>query len=185
MGDLITSGDVKSPALLRNPDLADLISAAGGLIEEFCNRTFAYAQDLTEAYDGTDTARIWLKRPPVVTVSSVVLNGQPIDYADGYAWTVNPDTGELRRGPPWGDVRFCARFPRGLQNVVVTYTGGFPQTPPRVKRAAVILVKHLADGSKTTGLYKGETIGPYSYQLNTDDGGLPAVVKRLIEGYVL
>lgn len=185
MGDLITTDQITDRVLARHPDLPALISEASDLIEAWCNRTFAFAADLVESHDGGDVARIWLRRPPIASVTSVVLNGTAIDNTDGYAWTIQPDTGELRRGPPWGDVRFCARFPRGLQNVVVAYAGGFTTIPPRVQRATKILVKHLAESSRATGLYRREKLASYEYEINPDGEGLPRSVLRLIEGFVL
>lgn len=183
--DLIVEADIRDRKLLRLDDLPDLITAASELVALRCRRTFQVA-DLTEAYDGTDRARIWLKRPPINSVSAITINTWSLDNTLGDAWGFDSDTGELFRGNGQADLRFAAWFPRGRQNVLVSYNGGFATIPGPVKRATIVMVKHLADGSKHTGILQSEKIGDYSYTLaDLDKIGMPPLAEILLQHFVL
>src|SRR4051794_7015573 len=126
MADLIAAADVTAavPALAASPDLADLIADASAAVEDYCGREFQGVAAATETYDGTGLARLFLARRPVVAVTAVAIDGTALDNTDGQAWSSDPDTGELRRGPGHSDVAFPARFPAGLRNVSVAYSAG-------------------------------------------------------------
>lgn len=184
MPDLITAADVFDPALLRRSDLDVLVADACGLVVDHCHWPIL-RETVVERHDGRGRPRVWLRRRPVESVAGVEVDGSPLDNTDGQAWTFDPETGELRRGPPWGDPRFAPAFPHGLGNVAVSYTGGHASTPPAVRRACLVLVKHLADATRSTGLLRSERIGDYSYELaDPGGGGLPEVVQRLLFHYV-
>jgi hypothetical protein len=183
--DLITAADITDRRLRNHPDLDDLITAASDLVQQHCRRTFAQAT-LTELYDGDNRPRIWLRRPPIASVSAITVNSWAIDNTDGDAWVFDADTGELRRGSGWDDQNFTSWFPRGLQNVQVSYVGGYSTIPALVKRATRIWVKHLALTERHTGVFNSEKIGDYSYTLGkSEDLAAPAVVQAMLTNYVL
>ena len=185
MGDLITSANITNPRLLARADLPLLISAASQMIETHCNRTFALNTAIVEWHDGKDVGRLFLRQPPVQAVTAINLNGEALDNTDQNGWTFRPDTGELRRGPPWGSIDFCSVFSEGSQNVQVTYSGGYSPIPPAVILACVQQVKHMADLSKDTGLYKSEQIGDWRMEINPDALDWSPLALRLIEPFVL
>lgn len=187
-------------------DLPALIAAATQAVEDYCNRAFAQAT-VTESYDG-GIPRIFLRRPPVVSVAAVAINGVVVDNAAGGGWTVDPASGELARGQllaPWswcglllggggdpGRGGIAGGFGRpdwtmGMLDVAVTYAGGYAPVPAPVRQAALIVVKYLADATRHTGLYTSERIGDYTYQMaqGGPDDRLPPAARMLLGVYRL
>jgi hypothetical protein len=184
--DLITAADVTDPRLLRRADLASLISAASLMALHRTNRNGFLSETTTELYDGNNAPRVWLRRTPVTAVTAVTVNGFAVDNTYGDGWTFRPDTGELRRGTGQVDQRFAWWFPKGLQNVEVTYTAGYSSVPADVVRAVLILVKHLADSSKVTGLFQSEKLGDYSYTLaDLASVEFPPLADKILQNYEL
>lgn len=186
MADLITTSELTAavPSLTGRADLAQLVTAASLAVERYCGRTFAQAT-LTETHNGRNRSRLWLKRRPVVSVASVTINGTALDNTTSDAWTFQPETGELRRGNGHDAEPFAPWFPWGLQNIVVTYTGGYSPIPADVKQATILWARHLADATKASGLYQSEAIGDYSYTLASLDAQAgPPVALALLAPYV-
>lgn len=186
MADLITSADVAAvpelSALIGRTDLASLITTASEMIEARVGKPQTQATVTDELHDGGN-ARVWLRRTPVASVTSVTIDGRALDNTDGEAWTLEPRTGRLTLGPGNDDLAFGPRFPRGSGNVAVTYVGGPDPTPERVKRATLALLKHAVDACRRAGNIKAESIGDYSYTLaDLDPAALPASVEVWLRG---
>jgi hypothetical protein len=139
-GDLATLADVKawlqtgSNAFPSTDDalLSRLITAASGYIETWLNRPIA-AADWFELRDGTGGRRLQFAVFPVAAVLSLTIDDIAIppaanSRAAGYSFTA---TQLVLRG-----YLFTAR----RQNVAVTYTAGYPQTPPEIAQACIELV---------------------------------------------
>jgi hypothetical protein len=187
MADLVTSGEVTSlvAGLASHPGLSLLISAASAAIEKRLNRTLA-SGTVTETYSGAGLGRIWLRRLPVSAVTAVSINGSALDNTNSDAWGFNSSTGELWRGLGHDNVRYAAVFPRGSQNVTVTYTGGYATIPADLKVACIALIQHMANGAKYTGIFKSEELGDYAYTLA--DAALlelPPLTLQLLSPYVI
>lgn len=162
--------------------LQAFVEAASGSVERFCNRTFAYENSLTERiYAGTPT-RIYLRRSPVEVIYSISLvsfsttpgstctqigsdaatNANQTVVADNLPYLLNNATGEVQLLPttnpmPWWQTLQPNQF-------VVSYAGGYKETPEPVKLATALLVKQQYDlGTKDLTL-KSERIGDYSYE---------------------
>ena len=188
--------DVQSawPAFANLPayEQASLLNVASQRILNWTRRRFLSAL-LTELYDGNNTAAIWLKTTPVISVASVLINYNPTDPTQGYSvdnstgdgWTLYPTSGKLVRGPALGTERFNIWWPRGTQNIQIAYWAGFEAVPDPIIRATVFLVKYLHEQSKVTGIYAGESIGDYSYTLAAASArlGLPDHVVDLCQDY--
>jgi hypothetical protein len=182
-GDLTTLADVK--AWLQTgqdafPDtddvlLARLITAASQFVQSWLNRQIA-PSDWQEVRDGTGGQRLGFANIPVTAVLSLSIDGleippSPADGGYGAGYVFNPTELALR-----GYV-----FTRRAQNVIVTYTAGYPVTPPDIAQAAVELVcqryrerTHIGEVSRALG--GGETV-TYSQQDMSGD------VKLLLAQY--
>lgn len=174
------------PAFAKIPtaEQTDLIAAASAAIQARVRRTLGM-QTHVEVHSGRNRPRIWLRVRPVVAVSQVTVDGDPLDDSQGTAWTFVAETGELVRGDGLGDSRFAPWFPAGVGNVVVTYAAGYDPIPADVRRATILTVQALHAASALSGAYKSESIGDYSYTLN--DGlvdAVPPVAARLVSRYV-
>lgn len=141
---LITSTEYKVWAQISgsayDTRLAVLIPAIQARAERFCNRTFDYATGLAEVIDGNDAAAIVVSRPPIATLTSVVVDlgwsatgtydTTTLDYDtddSGRIWFPYAETGTLgidAFGVPLG-FGPKPRFPRGRGNVTVNYSGGY------------------------------------------------------------
>ena len=118
-----------------------LITDVSGAIYAYLSRPWLIPQQVTERYDGSGKRRLYLRRYPVVSVASVVINGVGIPVAPtpaaGQSW---PQSGYLLDPwdgvPPGGiqavDLFGCYAlgqsfdvFHSGRQNVQVTYTAGY------------------------------------------------------------
>jgi len=168
-GDLTTLADVKAWLQVgQNPFpatddtlLQRLITAASQLIQSWLNRQIASA-DWLELRDGTGGQLMVLANSPVTAILSLTIDGLSIPpaptpegvgggFAAGYSFT--PTELALR-----GYV-----FTRRPQNVVVTYTAGYPATPPDIAQATIELVcqryrdrSRIGEVSKAVG--GGETV---------------------------
>jgi hypothetical protein len=182
---LIAPSDVIQaiPRLATLADLQDLIYDVSAAVITHVGQSFGLAT-YTETHNGADRSRIWLRNLPIVSVTSVTVEGTAIDNTNGDGWTVNPATGELRRGSGQQDQQFEAWFPTGLQNIVVVYTAG-AGVPREVRRAAILTVKHWVDATKNTGVFESEDLGDYSYTLSGVQVKLPAIAEQLLAPYIL
>jgi hypothetical protein len=185
-GDLTTLSDVK--AWLQTgqdafPDtddvlLARLITAASQFIQSWLNRQIV-PSDWQEVRDGTGGQRLGFANIPVTAVLSLSI--------DGLAIPQSPDGGGYGAGYVFSPTELVLRgyvFTRRAQNVIVTYTAGYPVTPPDIAQAAIELVcqryrerTHIGEVSRALG--GGETV-TYSQQDMSDDVKLLLAQYRLL-----
>jgi hypothetical protein len=141
-GDLTCLADVK--AWLQTgqsafPDTDDtlltrLITAASQFIQNWLNRQIA-SSDWLEVRGGSGGQTLAFANFPVSAVLSLSIDGLNIppareDGGFGAGYVFSPTELALR-----GYV-----FTRRAQNVIVTYTAGYPATPPDVAQACIALV---------------------------------------------
>jgi hypothetical protein len=112
----------------------------------------------TEVYSGNGRNQMQLREYPIVTVTSLVINGQTIPQSQAWnnpGWAIDPEgesTSIVLLGTPG---RFGAgetvtqsawlgtqsyRFFKGMLNVNVAYTAGYDGTPEDLQQAATELV---------------------------------------------
>lgn len=131
--DLATLQDVKAwlglTATSSDTVLSGLISAVSGTILGYINRVLV-PHTLTELRDGTGTARMLLHDWPVLSISSLILDGSPLALN---ATPQNGGGGFVFDAPspyPPGTMANVtllggARFSRGVANVLVSYLAGY------------------------------------------------------------
>ena len=144
-GDLTTLGDVKAwlqtgqSAFPPTDDalLTRLITAASQYIQTWLSRQIGQC-DYIEVRDGTGGERLQFACFPVSAVLSLTIDGLAIPPAP----PPTPSTG-LIAGYVFSRTQLALRgyhFTRRVQNVVVTYTAGYPVTPPEIAQACIELV---------------------------------------------
>jgi hypothetical protein len=164
-GDLTTLADVKAwlqtgqnPFPATDDSLLErLITAASQFIQSWLNRQIA-AADWQELRDGTGGQPIVLANSPVTAILSLTIDGLAIPPA--------PADGGFDAGYSFTPTELALRgyvFTRRPQNVIVTYTAGYPTTPPDVAQAGIELVcqryrerSRIGEVSKALG--GGETV---------------------------
>lgn len=150
-GDLTTLDNVKGwlglsvpPAGTAAPTYIDtlltrLIAAASAFIQIQISRTIAL-QAYTEVRNGYGTAQMMLKNVPIVTLTSLSINGIAIQ--------ARPALGPGATTGPGGGYTFDDQiiylsgyeFCRGAQNVSVAYTAGYADTPPDLEQACIDMI---------------------------------------------
>jgi hypothetical protein len=135
--DLCTVAELKSwlPNQGNNDDvtLQGLITNASLQVLQYIDRPHILSSvlgPLTENYDGNGSDRLLPRNFPITAVSSVSIDGVNIQAATtpttaGYLWDGRRI---LLRG-----FRFC----RGVQNVQLSYSAGYPSVPLDLKQAAI------------------------------------------------
>jgi hypothetical protein len=135
--DLCTVAELKSwlPNQGNNDDvtLQSLITNASLQVLQYIDRAHLLSSvlgSLTENYDGNDSDRLLPRNYPVISVSSLSIDGVSIAAATtattaGYLWDGRRI---LLRG-----FRFC----RSVQNVQLSYAAGYSSVPLDLKQAAL------------------------------------------------
>src|SRR5579862_5561534 len=141
-GDLCALADVKTwlqtgQTAFPNTDdalLTRLITAASQFIQSWLNRQIAPG-DWQEVRDGSGGQRLAFANFPVTAVLSVSIDGLEITPA--------PEDGGYGAGYVFSPTELALRgylFTRRAQNVIVTYTAGYPSVPPDIAQACIELV---------------------------------------------
>jgi hypothetical protein len=203
IGDLTTLGNVKdwlnagsSVAYPPGDDalLARLITSCSAFIQSFLSRSLIPAT-YVERVNGNNQPQMYLQNRPVVSVTSVVMDGTTIQPSNpaptGFGW-LNDEAQVYLNG--W-------YFRRGFQNVTITYVGGYqtswtgaiPSNGDRLPvssfgpawnsdrgvTVAGAAFTAITSGDSAVSQYKvvQETDGSYSYYFNAADAGQTAVVS--------
>jgi hypothetical protein len=185
-GDLTTLADVKAwlqtgqSAFPPTDDalLTGLITAASQFIQTWLNRSIAIS-DYVETRDGTGGQRLQFACFPVSAVLSLTIDGIVVPPAP----PVSPSTG-LTAGYVFSATQLAVRgyyFPRGAQNIVFSYTAGYPATPPEIAQACLELValryrERTRTGEVSKALGGGETVS-YSQK------DMSASISTLLQQY--
>ena len=170
-----------------------LISSASARIDKHCRRRFGFIeQSVTETFDGSGQAALWLSLRPVHQIMTVTVDNIPIDNTSGFAWTLTPGRGRLVRGRGHVDSRFSPRWLTGTSNIAVQYWGGYPpdellpdgRLSPLVT-ATAFYIKYMVDQGKVSGIYSEESIADWSGKLNPAllAGDVPPQVAGMLVGF--
>lgn len=134
--DLCTAAQVGAWTAVAASDsalVASLISQVSRAALAAIDRTSILPQAVVETRDGNGADRIVLRKWPVVSLASVVVNGSLIPAASALAANVYPTSGyvleSVEQVPPGRSagvmLRGGSRFWRGLQNVAIAYVAGY------------------------------------------------------------
>ncbi len=130
--------EVNISATTSDEELRDFLRRATSILEARTGRAFA-RQTRVDTFDVNKRETTFMLAPPVIAVTSVVLDGTTL--ADT-AYEVNTRTGILEL-----EVSPTETIIGGL---VVTYTAGWTQPPPAIKHAVVRQVAHMWENQRTT-----------------------------------
>lgn len=154
--------------------LAALLADASALVRAYTGQDFAFTQDDVVTVRA-QAGMIRLPKRPVVAVSSVVAvggNGQPDVPLVDWWWDgldlVRVGAGEYVINLPeqwWDDED---GYPGTFR---VTYSHGWAEVPPDVVAVVCSMVLRTLTAPTTVGGITSETIGPYSYRLESPGVG--------------
>lgn len=134
MANVLTSlQNVKAWCKVTTPDddalITRLIAQASRTIYGYLTTNTLFLQTFSDTYDGVNNTRQILNEWPVVSVTSVYVDGQnilpaPAQPLQGAGYRLEIYNG-VPPGRPQGLDLFCNRFWKGSQNVYVTYSAGY------------------------------------------------------------
>lgn len=160
--------------------LAALITNASAIIESFCCRVFG-VNAYTETYNGNGQRKLYLANAPIQTVTSLTVDGLAVAAAAdaiSAGFVFDSDIIYLRPGTVSG---YGTAFNRGVQNVSVAYTAGFPAVPSDVAQACIELVASKYKASDRVDV-KSQGLGP-NQSTTYSIADMPASVKSAIRRY--
>ncbi len=170
-----------------------LISVGTVEIERICNRTFLQATYTDEAHDGYGWDFIFVKNPPIVSLTDIDLitynavtgDTETTTYAAS-KFTFHANTGEIKFKP---DVTLSTAklFPVGFQNIHITYSGGYAAVPQAIQMLCADFVIQMFDSKELDGaLIEKEKQGDEFISFGTDYfNRLPFSKKKILTSYQL
>jgi hypothetical protein len=154
--------------------LTRLITAVSEQIERSCNRVFG-STVYSEARDGNGLDFMVFSNRPVITVSSITVDGVTIPQSTNHAaagWVLASGWKVALRGG--------YTFRQGIQNVSMIYTAGFASVPADVVQACCLLVGLAYKERDRMGI-DSKTIGGENISFTKDD--VPPSVQAVIHNY--
>lgn len=181
-------------------ELEDLIRAASKAIETFCRRPLARATVTDERHRAIGGVELYLKRRPVVSVTSITLDGTTVE-ADNFA-LADADSGLVYFYTPLvvqaprrrGVVQdYALRYAE--PDYKATYVGGWVtrqqatdavgtrDLPYDIERACIRLVSYFWGTKGAVGEIAAEKIGDASVSYANSSSSLPTHVTTLLTRY--
>ncbi len=123
--------------------LTALIAGVSQAIKTYCRRDLV-STEYVELYDGTGSHSLVLRRFPIISLTSVVIDanssGATTLTSDGFV--LRPATGEILFKPD-ATPAVGVLFPCGTANIQVDYTAGLDPIPDDLQMAAALAVGNL------------------------------------------
>lgn len=162
-------------------ELGALFASLGGAVQGAMERYIGRHLDVqthTEVYDGHGRSMLYLRNDPVVSVSSLVINGATVTVGDPLA-PIYPPAEVVIHG---AGLRYTTGnvFPAGYANISVTYRAGFDVPPDDIVQAGVSWAAVLFKDRDRAGL-ASEGAGGQSTSFTRD---MPPFVKTTLDKWV-
>lgn len=154
--------------------LTRLITAVSELIERSCNRVFG-STVYSEARDGNGLDFMVFSNRPVITVSSITVDGVTIPQSTNHAvagWVLANGWKVALRGG--------YTFRQGIQNVSMIYTAGFASVPADVVQACCLMVGLFYKERDRMGI-NSKSVGGENISFTDDD--MPPSVRETVNNY--
>lgn len=143
-------------------------------LESACNRTFAVT-NYVEHRNGNGGRYIVLNHYPVVTITSLQVNGVPIPQSTSWdepGWVLTHGYRLDVRGGGYA-------FHRGDLNVVIAYSAGFAAIPGDLQQAALVMGAMAYKERDRIGI-TSKSVGGESVSFLTE---MPDLVQRVVREY--
>lgn len=153
-----------------------LIEAASNGVDAFCNREIGKGT-VTEEYTGNGTQWLFLRRTPIVSISSISVQAYPsatMTTLSSYTF----DKTAVRRTD-------SGTFPyNGI--ITVTYVGGYDPIPADIKMAMRLTLQALRNSQALDPNLQGENLGGTfggSYS-EFGPGAVPRAARFILNNYI-
>lgn len=170
---LLANLDFTNLEALEQAQIRALTEAATTWIEKYTNRVFRSTVYVDEAHDGNGELYIYVKNPPLITLTQVTIQETSFsgattstDFAAS-KFDTNTDTGKIKFKPGSFLSSGASKFTEGFQNVLIDYTGGFDPIPEPIKLVAAEFIVEMFDPSEKVGGIEKEKLGNYFYSKGT------------------
>lgn len=131
--------------------LAACIDLASEQIRAFCGTTFGVEQ-FTEVYDGKDLTVLTLRQAPIVELLGLKFSGVAVSVSEVKVYRDYLQFPEAYDDSSPRVLGGRLLFPRGLQNIEVTYKAGYATVPGDLAGAAAEHAIHLFNTVSTAGI---------------------------------
>lgn len=171
---------------LNTQHLQDLLDAATGLIENYCDRTFA-STAYTDTQDGTGAQWLYVNNPEIISFTQVI-----VEAPDGTTETVAASNFryDAKAGKIWftdDATSTIGAFPEGFKNIQVDYTGGYATIPAAVQQACLQVARALyaQQAGGQNAAFQSERMGEHNMtRVSANQDPLTGSVRALLEQYV-
>jgi hypothetical protein len=139
----------------------DFLAAAEAWVHSCCDRKFV-ASNYSVTYNGTGGRRLYVKNRPINSLvsCSIVDDGGAVETVNvSTDLTYESEAGAVEFGPD--NASSYDIWPRGFQNINLTYNAGYAAIPDDVQEAVILraLVLYAASGSDMNAALGGQTVG--------------------------
>jgi len=172
-----------------------LITAGSEYIERYCNRVFASAVITDEVHNGYGFNSMFVRNPPITTLTQIEIisaysstGSDTYDTHEATKFLYDEQTGEINWKPGiWFGDTTGGVFPKGFQNVMATYTGGYSSVPEAVQLLCAEFVIEMYDSTLSSDGIDKEKLGDYFYSRSKDYFENVKVFKkkRILDSYRL
>lgn len=157
------------------------VDSACEVVRTLTEQDFSQVTD-TVKLDGSGTDTVLLPQLPVSAAGTVVVNGGTLE-SDDYTVTAGGHlirTGGTATWSAWSQTGYaCAYWPKGRQNIEVTYDHGEDTVPSDVRMVALMIAHRLV----TQGGATSETVGPVTKRYAVASTDLTAGEKAILRKY--
>ena len=151
----------------RDDFFLSVIEGVSAAVEAYIGRSL-WAADYVERYDGNGKDRIILDNYPVLSVSSVKINGADVGGWDFANWLLMRPEG----------------FTRGLRNVEVSYRAGYEYMPADIREAVMIIAMQRVNEIESRGAQSKTLAGEsVSFSAFPEMGGMPPSAFSMLREY--
>jgi len=174
------------PAATEDTLLQALLNAAASMVDGYCNTAFVATTVTLELHDGDGGRFLQLRHRPVISVTTVELDGSTLDD-DSYeidtaqGWLVIPEYDAETANPRIWRGGSGSAWPLGTRNIGVTYIYGYSAVPAAVSAATCMIAAALYQSGQRRGI-SAKSLGPLSYTFR-EDAHFPHEASALLDRY--
>lgn len=189
---VVTIGDylqfIGETEVANEPKVTQALAAAEDFANEFCRRTFAKYDDsapedttLVEVFSGNGRRKYFPKQAPIQSVTSIEYwdaGAEAYTAFDSTTHTIvaTADRVTFREGYV---------FPKGSDNLRITYVHGFDTVPARLIRAICLIAQAYAATSTRDAQLKKQVDGEQSFEyFEGTKKAIPGEAESLLQQFV-
>lgn len=178
--------DIATATTTYDTFLTKMINSATSAIENICGkRRFKSTTYTNERYDGNGADKLYLRHYPIISVSALTIDNESqseaTDYDDYDGHWIEPVIQGVKLE---GCLYRVDKWNFGWQNVKITYTAGYATIPYDLDLACQLTVRGFYNIKKNSESKKSETIGRYSYTIDTLPASEQTKIMELLRNYI-